>query len=596
MTGDRSFCPPRWWMALPDTAAAAHIAAELLGPDAPVLATHPSTRPWLLGTSNWTIDTITVGRARAALLGARRRTADELHQATDAVGRGDTKMLVRQPALFHLLMTAPGTLDAAGDVSGAHPVWWTRRGDTVLIASHARLLTTRADVDNNWLVARLLQPAMPRAIAHQISPYPGVHPVAPGHTLDVTDGERIAASAWWEPPPAALSLADGACLLRHELTQSIRDRAAAAGSMSVSVADLYATALAVLAARALPDVGLLRVEEGRDETANEVVYARAAEGLHRHVDHLRRLPPAPDRPAFTAHLDAIPTLAEPVRTALAAARTRRLMTDIAEWGARAHLSGFGGPHVLLAPTSYLRRLDPNTPLAQSHQRNWALTRGIAPHALHAALAEPETLTAWLHRQADSLTHNPDPIDAGWEPQLRAPTWLTPTAVTNARDLIDTAAGKATPLADQPWQHATLAAIQTTGHTAGLTTDLVLTLAGIPVEYVYLDRPVIEAVLATPPEHRTHPNRGPLLLTAALPNLPQPQIERRQPGPTADTIAGLIANRHHITEQLTHGALAARGLIDPTKINAVLDDLLGHRHHITALIETLATETWLRTTP
>ncbi|HEX5495249.1 MAG TPA: asparagine synthase-related protein, partial [Mycobacteriales bacterium] len=454
-----------------------------------------------------------------------------------------------------------------------------------------------AGVDDGWLAARLLCPAMPRALAH-MSAFTGVTGVPPGSVVSLSGAEPAGVSVrrWWTPPePPALGLDEGARLLGDALVSAVSAVAAptrGAGSVSVSIDDLPSLALAGVCGRALPDVGLLFLTMPAVPVINLGLYARIAAGRQPYAEQ-RRIMPA-DRPSYGSGLDRLPPLDEPPRFALAIGALSDVVRRAGEWGAGGHLSGLGGSEALLAPRSYLRRVQLDPARREAHLRGWALAHGMPPAALREVLAtEPGSYPDWLARLSGSLREPPRPLATGWEQESRLPAWATRSAADAVRDLLGGATGNAESLAHCPGQHTAVAELQAAARTGALAND-VTTALGVPVGFPYLDLRVVEACLATIPEERTDPHRPLPLLTAALPHPHRPELHRRRRGPTADALAGLRDNRRELTALVDGGLLAARGLIDVGTLRPVLDEPWCHESQVAALITTLAVEAWLRT--
>lgn len=590
----------RWWCVLPDLAAAAAVA-DLLTAEAGAVVPHHSGRPWLFGqgiTDQFRV--VTSGGTRVAVIGTCLATDRELTtQVERAVWHEDYDLLTRFPGSYHVAISASAGVVVFGDVAGFRRVFTTRTGAVVVAGSHADVLRrlVGAPVSRRWLAARLASPDMPSVVRESLSPFEAIHPVPAGYRLTLADGTGRHAP-YWTPPQATLSLRDGAPVLAEALTRAVAGRVSAAGGpVSVQLSGgLDSTAVSCLAGSAVRDrSALLLVTTASISPGNDDL--RWARQIAEHLvpaEHL--VIDAHEAPLFFDDLPkAALALDEPAPFTAAAARLRHTADLLAARGVRVHLNGQGGDEVLLAPLAYLRDL-----LRTQPRQGWRHLRGQA--ALHdmalirltrSVLAE-SSYPQWLRWAARTLrTEAPAEAAAvGWEAQPLLPSWASRDAEQLVRAAIRTSypaavAGLGT--------HATLARIRSTANRAGLYRDA-MTGCGVPAEFPFFDRAVLEACLAVRPWERTDPwQPKPLLRSAVAGMVPGRLLTRRTKAHYNDDIyRGWQANRHRMAELLEDSRLVALGLIDTAALRRGLSSFGPSGLAPAFVTETIACEVWLRT--
>jgi asparagine synthase (glutamine-hydrolysing) len=254
---------------------------------------------------------------------------------------------------FALWDGARRRLFLARDHIGARPLYWARRGESLLFATDVRALTAFADLDwriDEAMVARYMTDAdrpLPKGL------FEAVHTVVPGHRMTVTAGGQTAVR-WWDPRAVPLDrgLDTETAVLRlralvEEAVACRTDTYHPVGSHLSGGID--STSVTVIAQRALqrrgsglaaaycwaPEVSAAHPDMGKGDERRRVAALAAAEGFA--VRH-----GGADGATFMAFL------ARPIEFE----GTADLLDEIpildraAEDGVRVMLSGWGGDEVV----------------------------------------------------------------------------------------------------------------------------------------------------------------------------------------------------------------------------------------------------------
>jgi asparagine synthase (glutamine-hydrolysing) len=581
----------RWWAALPDAPA----PVSWPGSGSGVLARHLSGRPWVVGrVDSARLRIITLRTARIVVIGTCLIDNGILAaDAEQAAARGEFDALTRWPGSFQLAVSLPGTLMVYGDVAGLRRVYWSRHGEHVVVGDSPRRLAALAGapLEPVWLAARLCVPEMPTVVRDSYSPYQGVTPVPPGHRALVVGQGLPQIGRYWSPPRPELGLQDGAARLRSALDAAVsgRLRRTDVGAVTLQLSGgMDSAALALLAGGDLVSVTM----PSRSLVNNDTSWARTitAHLASRHVV----LAEAPD--FFSDLPGAVPSgMDEPIPTAAGAARTGHLARTVARHGNVLHLNGQGGDEVLLAHLAYLGDAlrSPRRGLRR-HLRGHAALRNVSTWQLARRAWTSGSYAVWMREAADTLGSAADPACdlVAWEAHPQLPPWASEHAhALMCSALLST---EAVPSADRG-VHATLARIRAAGASAAGYARTLEALAGLTVEFPFLDRAVIEACLSVRPWERTDPWQFKPLLRHALKDLaPRHLLTRTTKSHYDDDLHhGWIRHRVEIGELLERPVLAGYGLTDSKSLSRVLS---GGQHAglpPAFLTELLAVELWLR---
>lgn len=589
----------QWWCVLPDLDAVAP-AADLLTAAADTAVAHASGRPWLFGygiTGRFRM--VTAGRTRVVVIGTCLATDEELTTRVErAVRREDYDMLTSLPGSYHVAVTESSGVVVFGDVAGLRRVFTTQVAGIVVVSSHADVLRriVCAPVSRRWLAARLASPDMPSAVREWLSPFEGVHAIPAGHRLILQDG-AARHEPYWTAPQATTPLADGAPVFAEALTRAVAGRVSAAdGPVSVQLSGgLDSTAVSCLAGNAVQDPAVLllvttaSISPGNDDLSWACEVAKhLAPAEHLVID-------AHEAPMFFDDLSGgVMATDEPASFTAAMTRVRHVASLLSVHGVQAHLNGQGGDEVLLAPLTYLRdMLRAHPRWGWLHLRGQAALRDMDLLRLARSVLADSSYPQWLRWAARTLRiEAPSEVVAvAWEAQPLLPRW----ASRDAEELVRVSILAAQPSAAADLStHATLVRIRSTAHRAALYRD-VMASHGVPAEFPFFDRAVLEAALAVCSWERTDPwQPKPLLRAAVSGAVPDRLLDRRTKAHYNDDIyRGWRTNRHRVVELFEDSRLSELGLIDTAVLRRCLGSFSSSGLAPGFVTDTIACEVWLR---
>ncbi|MFC9506970.1 lasso peptide isopeptide bond-forming cyclase [Streptomyces sp. NPDC057002] len=591
---------PGWLVVLPDCASAARVAAALRTRRVQEVS-HPSGRPWLLG--RWAIDALAVGeagRTKIAVVGEHAITPDRLGFAA---GRVDTLSgldgLARGMAgSSHLIASVTGRVRVQGSLTGFRRVFHARIGDATVAADRADVLAAllHADVDEQRLAARLLNPCAPHPLAGE-PVWREVSTVGIGHYLALDTDGRGRPVAWWAPPEPVVPMAEGAPALREALSTAVEVRVRGRDLVSCDLGGLDSTSVCALAARGTAKV-IAYTADGLDPLCDDVTWARRTVaglgGVGHHVIAGDRLPMV-----FEGLREVDERFDEPCPAMMHPSRCLVIPRLAAARGSRMHLTGFGGDELLAGSPAHLHTL------IRTHPRTaWQRLRGFAaqgPWPYRETLRQlwdNSSYRAWLARAGELLTDVPPPLEApalDWGTPPRLPPWAAPDAVEAVRELIRTAARTAEPLAERRGQHIELEAM---GNNARMVRQVgqLATRTGLTLAAPYYDDRVIEAGLAVRPQDRISPWRyKPLIVEAMRGIVPDESLTRHTKDEGSyEAEAGMREQRGELLALCEDSRLARAGLIDAEVLRETCGRPLPPTLPFDALYQTVVCELWLRT--
>ncbi|TVT43831.1 asparagine synthase [Amycolatopsis rhizosphaerae] len=531
----------------------------------------------------------------------------ELSGIAARVAGGDGSALARVRGSRVVIAVRRDDLLVMGDLAGQHVVFFARTDDgEVVLGSHASELAHHTDrsLDPSWLAARLLVPNA-SDVWWTGSPWRGVRAVRPGWALRLTREGQATTTCLDSFPQPHGRLRKAGTELRTALTESVRNRVAAASRPTVDLSGgLDSSTVAVLAAGAameqVPAITL--TADGVEDVEIAAAVARAVPGL------AHEQWPIPDAVLPYSGLDAVPVVDEPDSNVATLARSRWWLRLLAEFGSDLHLSGDGGDAVLIALPAYLADLacPRRLPELWRHVAGWARLRHQAPHALvRAASAVRRTsYRAALQAEAKRL-RGVAPSASGWARLVawvehsRVAEWMTPTARNAVAQRLDEHAD-AHPSPVVPGELGigdalSWLSLATFGRAQRLYTDLAATM-GVDHHAPYLDDTVVRACWSVAASLRTTPDRAKPLLRYAMGELVPPQlIGRRTKGDyTALVYRGLRENAPMLREVLTRSRLAELGIINDRAIQTAIDRAAaGVPIPLGAFDAVVGTELWLR---
>lgn len=590
-----------WFVVLPDSASAAPVAAAV-GNSAAARISHPSGRPWLLGS--WPAGAVTsgqAGRTKIALIGEHAVTPAQLDVAAGRISAvADLDRFAASLAgCFHLVATVGGRVRVQGTALGLRGVCYARVGEVTVAADRADVLADLlgADLDEQQLAVQLLSSSVLHPLAGQ-PVWRGVSAVPIGHYLVLDVRRRIV--QWWSPPQPVVPMAEGARALREALSAAVQARVGVRNLVSCDLGGLDSTSICSLAARSsahVPSVVAYTVD-GRDPMADDVTWARRTVAGLGTVEH--HIIPGDRMPMVYDGLgDIDDRFDEPCPAAVHLGRWLAIARPAAARGSRLHLTGFGGDELLAGSPAHLHamlRTHPRTALRNA--RGFATQRPWRYRDTLRQLSGSRPYRSWLARAGSQLTDPSPPPETptlDWGVPPRLPPWATPDAVGAVRELIRTAARDTEPLAPTRGQHVELQAMHSTSR---LVRQLgqVTARFGLTLAAPYYDDRVVEAGLAVRPRDRVTPwQYKPLIVEAMRGVVPEESLTRHTKDEGSYEVeVGLRRNRAALLELCEQSRLARLGLIDATALRQVCSRPLPPSLQFDALYQTVACEVWLRT--
>lgn len=588
-----------WFVVLPDSPAAAHVA-ETFRTTSTKKVCHASGRPWLLGW--WPDEALALGQAgatRVALIGQHAVDDDQLSAGCSRLnGVTDLDLLARSFAgSAHLTASVASRVRIQGTLTGLRRVFHARVRGVAVAADRADVLARLlgAEVDVHRLALHLLDAAALYPIAGD--------PVWRGVTVLDTmrylvlepDGQQRTVP-WWTAPDPVAPMREAAPALGEALSVAVGVRVGGRHLVSADLGGLDSTSVCCLAATRSPSV-VAYTADGRDPMAEDALWARRTVAHFENVEH--HVIPGDQLPSLYDGLrDTDDGLDEPSGLSVLRNRALFIPRQAAARGSKLHLTGFGGDELLAGSPAHLHamlRRDPR--LALRHARGFATQRAWRYRDALRQLLDGSPYRKWLASAAGDLTAPPPGHDAptlDWGVTPRLPPWATPDAVAAVRDLIRAAAADVEPLAPQRGLHVELEGMRSTSrmvrHLSEMTARFGLSLAA-----PYYDDRVIEAGLAVRPEDKITPWRyKPLITEAMRGKVPSQCLERDSKDEGSHEVAiGLREHRDDLLALCEDSRLHHLGLIDADALRDVCSRPLPQTAGFDALYQTFACEVWLR---
>lgn len=589
------------FVILPDRES---VAKEFITTTSEMVA-HASGRPWIVG--HWQpgdITTVTAGETRLVIAGRTDVRGSEVQRALAAVrSLSDLDTLARLiPGAVHLLLSHDGQTRSQGTVSTVRQIFYATAGDVTVASSSIALLgrLTGAEVDLEALTLRLLSPMGAPWPLSQRTFWTGIRALPVGHWLAVDRDGRARTHRWWHPAEPVRPLAEAAAAVRESLSRAVAARLADSRVVTADLSGgLDSTSVAFLAAAAGADLTTFHVQPLDPGNTDTVWAERAAAALpgarHRVVPR--------SRPANLFQVDIEQGTGAgqwegPQLWIGGWAHLEDLARRVTAEGSDLHLMGFGGDTLFGAMPAHLWSLARRHPLRALpvirrsrllNRWSWsACLRGLTDRSSFAQAVGA------LPAQIAAPPPRPPHLDLGWVPPVRIPPWATAGAAETVRDCLRTAAAAAPqPLDPDRVRHQILEAMAFEG--ALLRQMRAATGPDVEWDAPMLDHQVVEAAMSVRIADRSTPGRyKPLLTTAMRGVVPDPILNRPDKGEfSAEMHEGLRRNRQTLLELCHESRLGELGLID---VAALRDRLLNPgpvAHHLTILQNTLACESWLR---
>ncbi|MFB6533095.1 asparagine synthase-related protein [Streptomyces noursei] len=591
--------PVSWFVVFPDRELPPGLLERLRGRAGNVVS-YPSGRPWLLGSwSAGEMAVVSAGGRLLAVVGTSSTTAADLAVRMKGVRTvADVEGALRGvQGSFHVAAWLDGCGYVRGSASGARRLHRGVVAGVTVCADRARTLAhlIGESPDTARLAARLAFPGLPHPLA-DAAMWTGVDAVAPGEALHLKPDGSGRSAVWWQPPPAELPLTEAALVLREALCDAVALRARPGQVLGADLSGgMDSTSLCFLAAQAGAPLVTATLHWNTPGNQDHHYARYAAE----HLPDIEPLvfPSAELPPCFTG----LEERQEPAEVPSAALRDRARQQHTAQAlrarGAVLRLSGHGGDHLVMPPTSYLRTLlrrSPRTALRHAvgykARSRWPL--GATARMLLGAASYPAWLTTAADQPRGPSATRPGPETWGRQPVL--PVWASAQAADQLAALLRSAAEQVQPLAADFGRHAWLHQMREAGRVAGLIRDSG-TADGLPVDSPFCDDAVMAACLAVRPQDAGSPWSYKPLLAAAMAGLVPAHLLQRTTkdhcGP--DWHHGLKIHRRHLADWADTSHLVALGLADEEGLRSALLSPGLNTGGVSALENTLGTEEWLR---
>lgn len=596
---------PAWFVVLPDTDAAAALAAKAL-PHANRSLSHASGRPWLVG--RWAPETIVPARhrdVRVAVIGEHTVTTQEAQRAATAAFEASSPAALDRfsatwTGSFHLIASCGGRVLVRGGAVGLRRVFHT---DPTPGSAGVSLASDRADVLAELVGAELderrIALELLTSVPHPLSGSPmwrGVHAVPGGDGLALDARGRARTTRWWSPPEPAISLAEGAVHLREAMTAAVEARTRGRDLVTADLGGLDSTAVCCAAARGTAKV-VAYTAALHDELGDDVHWARRTVQALESVEH--HVVPAQDVAMTFDGIDALDDLLD-TPSILTVDRNRRMhiVALAAAQGSGLHLTGLGGDELLAGTPARLHALVRSHPLiALRHIRGYGAKYQWSRGRTARQLLDRRPYSAWFGRVARDLTSPPVPVQEpllDWSVPPRMPPWATSEAVDAVRTLLRDRLPGVRPRGRDHGEHRELVAMdgisQWTRHIGQMAAPL-----GITVAAPYYDDRVIEAGLAVRPQERITPWRyKPLIVEAMRGIVPEASRTRgTKANATFEEEAGLRRHRARLLALCEDSRLARLGLVDERVLREWCRRALSAETESYLLHSTVACEVWLR---
>ncbi|GAA3310697.1 hypothetical protein GCM10020295_78460 [Streptomyces cinereospinus] len=413
VTGPSSPAGACWFLVFPDTDAVAQLATRARS-HGTCRIPHPSGRPWLIGRwPDHAVTTAVCGPVRLVVLGQHAVTGREAARAARTGSPEAAEAHARTwPGSHHLIASRDGRTLVRGTVTGVRSVFTAVAPGTHgahLVSDRADVLAdlTGADLDEGRLAVQLLSPQILHPLTTQ-TVWRGVD-VVPGDRRVLLDRDgHLRTSRCWSPPPAGLSLAEGARLVGERLADAVTVRITGREPVSADLGGVDSTAVVATAARAGAKT-VAYTAAVHDVLGDDVTYARRTVEALGAVEH--HVVPATAVPLTFDRVDTLDDVLD-IPSPYAVNRHRRMyiVERAAERGSALHLSGMGGDELFSGASAHVHGLLPRHP-----RTAWRLARGFTTRhrwnrrTALAQLLDRRPYGSWLARVGHDLTEPQPPM-------------------------------------------------------------------------------------------------------------------------------------------------------------------------------------------
>ncbi|MFZ2176899.1 MAG: asparagine synthase-related protein [Rhodococcus sp. (in: high G+C Gram-positive bacteria)] len=503
---------------------------------------------------------------------------------------------------YWVIAVVDGRLRVQGTASGLHRVFHARLGNTTVVSNRARLIADLGElsIDPTSVAMRLLQP-----LQHpfpDISCWTGVASVPPHSYLSLSETSSPHIHRWWHSPDAQTSIDDGA-LSVAAATIEVLDIHLAGRSVATCEISGGLDSAAITATldhrnrRGDSSVALHGLTSvSRDEFNSDVGWAQELTS-HLSLDSHTFLQPEQlpleydDLAAAAAYRLDEPSIAISSHSRL------NTVTDLARGlNSQVHFTGYGGDQVFIPNAALCRDLFASSPMralallrAYRSMYRWKRTAAVQQ------FMRPGPYRSWIQqRYLSSESRNFHAAMMTWGAQGILPGWMSDEAresiLTRVHDHpeIDS-------LERTPGKHMELSSIyEISGVVRGLS-DIAATHSGLPVVAPLLDDRLIDAALAVRIEDRMNPYQYKPLLSASFKDILPSSVQRRttKGAHNTDKAYGLLRNAKAIREYMADSLLVDVGIVDPQKLQPLLQQPDTPLFDNNDLAMTVACEAWLR---
>ncbi|RDI53180.1 asparagine synthase-related protein [Nocardia mexicana] len=588
-----------WFVALADSEGAGNVAARVRAEYSDVReVSHPSGRPWILG--NWTDSEITVTRTGEGVFAAIGEHALQPNRLA-GVGTGlfhrGSRRIESPTGSFHLIGARRGCVRVRGTASGVRRVFHSVVDGVTVASDRADVIATLAgkEVDQRQLALLLLY-VVPWPLSFR-SVWSGIEVVWPGYEVEFDRHGRVEHHRWWNPPPAELSLAQGAELLRSRLVDAVDLRVGDKDTVVCDLGGVDSTALCCLAARSSARVVAVTAASP-DDLDDDVRWARETVDALGTVAHIIVDPD--DMPmTYDGILDISDRFDEPCIVQVNKSKLEAVCHRNVESGAQVRLSGIGGDEILRVSWGWLHSTVRTHPLSTiGTARRWAAKHRYPLWRVGLQMADNQSYERHLKKVANAISsvppRTPDPAIT-WGLGIISPPWLTGDASEMAREAVIDCSRNAAPVSRDRGLHQALEQLYGAARGARLCQQFARRI-GVPIAAPYLDDAVIDAALSVRAVDRVDTRRyKPLLAEAMTGIVPESTLHRGTKANTSAAVArGLRQHRDDILAMMDNSRLAELGIIDPAVFRQMCEQPLLIERHRTSLDLTIAVEAWLQT--
>jgi asparagine synthase (glutamine-hydrolysing) len=427
--------------------------------------------------------------------------------------------------------------------------------------------------------------------APHLTPYVGIHSVPPSSFVLLRPGKHTV-NRYWDLDPCKITSyrTDGEYeeQFRTLFTEAVRRRLRAdspvlaelSGGMDSSSIVCVADSVIAHGTAATPRLDTISYYNDAEPNWDERPYftkveeLRGQTGCHIDVSSQQTLPIEFANDEFVA---------APASGRVPSEAAKQFRSCLALQGNRVVLSGIGGDEVtggIPTPTPEFQDL-----LASASFR--VLARRLKVWALHKR--QP-----WFHLLFEAIAEFLPPAVAGVPKHRRAASWLHPEFIRRNRAALQGYERRLNLFGPRPSFQDNLGTVNVLRRQLGCSPPP----STPPYEfrYPYLDRNLLEFLLAVPREQLIRPGQRRSLMRRALVNIVPDQVlnRRRKAFVSRDPLTALSLEWSSIADAARHMALSSIGILEPKRFLEILERARdGQEVSTVLLLRTFTVEAWLR---